>query len=279
MQSTIQYIQDELAGVYPEPEIRGLVRMILESLCGLSYTEQILQRDRVFSSAQQESIHTVVKRLKMHEPIQYILGETMFFGLRFKVNPAVLIPRPETEELVHLVLEKDFGSRPRMIDIGTGSGCIALALKSALPKATVHALDVSEEALATAAKNAQLNELEIEFDARNVLKWREQNWAVFDAVISNPPYVRNSEKREMEANVLDFEPGLALFVNDDDPLLFYREISAFAQKHLKPQGWLFFEINESFGDEMCTLVNDMGFSEVDLRKDINGRFRMLACRK
>lgn len=279
MRSTIQYIENELAEVYPFPEIRGFVRMILEKVCGLSYTEQVLHKDRELPEADKKSIELIVSRLKQNEPIQYIFGETEFRDLRLKVNPSVLIPRPETEELIDFILEKRISPKAKIIDIGTGSGCIALALKSALPEAEVYGLDVSEKALETAAGNAELNNLDVAFLRRDILNWEVDVWEQYDVIVSNPPYVRNSEKQMMEKNVLEFEPTTALFVSDSDPLLFYRRISEFAQKFLQQNGHLFFEINEYLGNEMVDLLKQLGFSEIELRKDINGRNRMLVCRK
>lgn len=279
MRSTIQYIENELAEVYPFPEIRGFTRMILEKVCGLSYTEQVLHKDQELPEADKKSIEAIVLRLKKNEPIQYIFGETEFRDLKLKVNPSVLIPRPETEELIDFILEKRISPKAKIIDIGTGSGCIALALKSALPEAEAYGLDVSEKALETAAGNAELNNLEVAFLQRDILNWEADVWEQYDVIVSNPPYVRNSEKQMMEKNVLEYEPTTALFVSDSDPLLFYRRISEFAQKFLHKKGRLFFEINEYLGNEMVDLLKQLGFSEIELRKDINGRNRMLTCRK
>lgn len=279
MRSTIQYIENELAEVYPFPEIRGFTRMILEKVCGLTYTEQVLHKDQELPEAEKKSIEAIVLRLKKNEPIQYIFGETEFRDLKLKVNPSVLIPRPETEELIDLILEKRISHKAKIIDIGTGSGCIALALKSALSEAEVYGLDVSEKALETAAGNAELNNLEVAFLQRDILNWEADVWEQYDVIVSNPPYVRNSEKQMMEKNVLEFEPTTALFVSDSDPLLFYRRISEFAQKYLHKKGRLFFEINEYLGNEMVDLLKQLGFSEIELQKDINGRNRMLTCRK
>ncbi len=279
MRSTIQYIENELAEVYPFPEIRGFIRIILEKVCGLSYTEQVLHKDRELPEADKKLIEATVLRLKKNEPIQYIFGETEFRDLRLKVNPSVLIPRPETEELIDFVLGMEVGADAKIIDIGTGSGCIALSLKSALPEAKVYGLDVSEKALGVATENAELNSLDVAFLQRDILKWEADVWEQYDVIVSNPPYVRNSEKPMMEKNVLEYEPTTALFVTDDDPLLFYRRISEFAQKILHKNGWLFFEINEYLGNEMVDLLKHLSFREIQMHKDINGRNRMLACRK
>ncbi|MFV0268291.1 MAG: peptide chain release factor N(5)-glutamine methyltransferase [Draconibacterium sp.] len=277
MRTTIQYIESELKDFYPPSEISAFVRLILESVFALSYTDMILQKDRIFNAEEQESIRKIVERLKTFEPLQYILGETEFYGLKLKVNPAVLIPRPETEELVNWILESDVAENARILDIGIGSGCIALALKAGAPKAVVQGVDISDEALQTAKANASLNELKVEFSKADILNWTEYSWTVQDVIVSNPPYVRESEKQQMEANVLKYEPEGALFVSDNDALVFYRTIAEMALSYLAPGGYLFFEINENLGQEMTEMLHSMGFGEIQLRKDINGRNRMIRC--
>lgn len=277
MRATIQYIESELKDFYPPSEISAFVRLIMESVFALSYTDMILQKDRVFHAEEQENVRKVVERLKTYEPLQYILGETEFYGLKLKVNPAVLIPRPETEELVNWILESNVAENARILDVGTGSGCIALALKAGAPKAVVQGVDISDEALQTAKANARLNKLEVEFSKADILNWKEYSWTVQNVIVSNPPYVRESEKLQMEANVLKYEPEGALFVSDGDALVFYRTIAEMALTYLVPGGYLFFEINENLGQEMTEMLHSMGFSEIQLRKDINGRNRMMRC--
>ncbi len=279
MQKTIQYIKTELAAYYPETEISGFVRLLSESVLSMSYTDMILKKDRIVTAEESNSIAEIVDRLKKHEPIQYILGEAEFFGLTLEVNPAVLIPRPETEELVHLIVKSQLPSQAKILDIGTGSGCIALALKSELPKSSVTGIDISEAALQTAKKNALKNELDVEFKLADILNWKDYSWPKLDVIVSNPPYVRELEKEKMEQNVLAFEPEGALYVPDDDPLIFYRPITEFARKTLQKKGRLYFEINEYLGEEMKELVKSLGFSKVELHQDINGRNRMLECMK
>lgn len=277
MQVTIQYIESQLNGFYPPSEISAFVRLIMESVFNLSYTDMILQRDRVFVENEQKRVMQIVERLKTYEPVQYILGETEFYGLKLAVSPAVLIPRPETEELVTWVLESDIADNSSLMDIGTGSGCIALALKANAPKVLVAGVDVSETALQMAKNNAARNNLDVEFRKADILKWNYYTWEFHDIIVSNPPYVRESEKRQMEANVLKYEPCGALFVGDDDPLVFYREIAGLALKYLKHEGFLFFEINESLGQQMIEMLHSMGFKDIQLKKDINGRNRMMRC--
>jgi release factor glutamine methyltransferase len=279
MQTTIQYIEAELADYYPSTEIQGLKRIIFEAVLSLSYTDIILQRDKKVNTEEFETITDIVNRLKKYEPIQYILGETEFYGLRLLVNPAVLIPRPETEELVQWICRSGILPEAQILDIGTGSGCIALALKKELPQTKVMAVDISDKALEMAKNNAAENNLDVDFMQADILNWEKYSWPKYNVIVSNPPYVRESEKKLMEANVLEYEPDGALFVKDEDALVFYFTIAKFAQKNLLENGRLFFEINEYLGDEMTTMLNDLGFRDIEVKKDINGKDRMLGCRK
>lgn len=275
MQRTIQYIEKELAGLYPKTEITGFIRLIFEAVCGMNFTEFILQKDKKIPAEHFVEIQTIVERLKKSEPIQYILGETEFYGLKLKVTPDVLIPRPETEELVQEITREKINSNPAILDIGTGSGCIALALKKMLPNAVVSGLDISKKALEIARLNAKRNGLKVDFFEADILNWGERQWHKYDVIVSNPPYVRESEKRQMEANVLHFEPEKALFVSDDEPLKFYQSILNFADKHLTKNGWLFFEINEVFGSEIEELMQEHGFTNIQVKKDTRGKYRMV----
>ena len=278
MKATIQYINSELAGFYPVSEIEGFTRIIFEAVCGFSFTEQIIRKHEKISSTDFEKIKSVISRLKNFEPIQYILGETEFYGLKLKVDTSVLIPRPETEELVQWLLKSDLPENSTILDIGTGSGCIALAIKSRLKNAEVSGIDISENALEVARLNATKNNLDVDFFQADILKWEESEWKKFDVVVSNPPYIRESEKLLMHGNVLNYEPEKALFVPDSEPLVFYSAISFFAKKHLSDNGMLFLEINENLGSEMNEMLIDCGFSEIEIRKDINGKNRMIRCR-
>lgn len=279
MQATIQYISRQLKNLYPEPEVRMFTRMIIEHVSGWDFTTQILKKDILLSGEQQKKIRTIIPRLKTFEPIQYILGESEFYGLKLVVNPSVLIPRPETEELVEWITKNNLNENCKILDIGTGSGCIALALKKKLKNAKISGIDISESALEVARENAKRNNLEVDFFQTDILIPKNKNWEVFDVIVSNPPYVRNSEKAEMKTNVLAHEPENALFVNDEDPLVFYHAIADFAIKHLSVNGMLFFEINENFGEELSDLLNKKDFREIRIRKDINKRNRMMCCRK
>ncbi|WP_346858579.1 peptide chain release factor N(5)-glutamine methyltransferase [uncultured Draconibacterium sp.] len=279
MQRTIQHIKTELVAYYPETEIEGFIRIIFESVLSMTYTQIILEKEKRIDDSDFEAIAKIVSALKTYRPIQYVLGETEFYDLKLKVNPGVLIPRPETEELVHWISKTGVQPGAKVIDIGTGSGCIALALKKELSTAKVWAVDVSAKALETAKENARLNKLDLEFVQADILQWENYEWPAFDIIISNPPYVRESEKKLMNSNVLDYEPEGALFVSDDDPLLFYRRIAGFALANLNQSGSLFFEINEYLGPEMKDLLQELGFVAIDLRSDINGKNRMISCKK
>lgn len=275
MQTAINHIQSELQGLYPETEIRSFTNLIIEKLTGFSRTQIILNKNTLFSDIQRHEIESFIELLKKHVPIQYILGETEFYGLQFKVNDSVLIPRPETEELVDWIrTENNCTEALNILDIGTGSGCIAIALKHEFPNAAVEAFDISDRALETARSNAALNRMEVEFSKVDILNVPDQN-KKWDIIVSNPPYIPEQDKSEMDANVLDHEPHLALFVPDNDPLLFYRHIALFAKKQLNPDGKLYFEIHRDYGTECVELLISLGFSDVELRKDISGNNRMI----
>ena len=279
MQTTIQYIRKELESFYPEQEIQGLVKIVMEWATGWNYTEQVFNREIKLSDSIRERIIPVLKRLKKYEPVQYILGETEFYGLKIKISPSVLIPRPETEELVQLILEKNNKKDASILDIGTGSGCIALALKNELNDAKVYGVDISTSALEIASENARLNQLQVEFVKADILHWSDYDWKKYDIIVSNPPYIRESEKLQMHQNVLDYEPEKALFVSDEDPLIFYRSIAEMALEQLVYGGQLFCEINENMAVEMKNLMLSFGFSDIEIREDINNKSRMIVCRK
>ena len=271
----------ELSEIYPSEEIESIFNILTEKYLNLSRVDVALNRNEIISKVNIVKFDRVIDRLKTFEPIQYIIGETEFFGLPFKVNSHTLIPRPETEELVQLILDevsqfKNKSELLEVLDIGTGSGCIAISLAKNLPRAQVSALDISNDALMVAKKNAEINQVSLSFFECNILTCQSlpRN---YDIIVSNPPYVRELEKEFMEANVLAHEPGLALFVEDSDPLLFYRKIAALAKVNLKPNGALFFEINEYLGEDMASLLEDMGFQRIEIKKDIYGKDRILRC--
>ncbi len=269
----------ELDFLYEKEEVDSFFFMLIDSFYNVSRLK--LAMEPGFMIENPDVINDVLKRLKLEEPIQYILGETEFYGLPFKVNENVLIPRPETEELVEWVISefKDQKSEFRILDIGTGSGCIAISLTKNIPNAKVYALDVSKEALKTAKQNAELNAVEVEFIEANILveSHAEHVSALqkFDVIVSNPPYVREQEKQQMKSNVLSNEPHLALFVKDEEPLLFYNAISDFAITKLNDKGMLFFEINEYLGNDMIQLLKEKQFKNIELKQDIFKKDRMI----
>lgn len=279
MKATIQFINSELRGLYPVSETEGLTRLIFEAVCGWSFTEQLIKKQEKIKDEDFIKIKKIVARLKKFEPVQYILGETEFYGLRLNVNPSVLIPRPETEELVDWMVRSNLPANSLILDIGTGSGCIALALKSALKNAKVSGTDISEGALQTAHENAARNKLDVHFYRSDILKQENPDNEIYNVIVSNPPYIKESEKLLMLPNVLEYEPANALFVTDNDPLVFYRSIAGFAKKYLAENGKLFFEINENLGFEMKNMLIDFGFCNIEIRNDINGKNRMICCTK
>jgi release factor glutamine methyltransferase len=276
MKRAVAFLRKELAGIFPRQEIDSLIFLIFEKMKGYSRTELLLAREDELSNEEWQEIKSIVIRLKDHEPIQYILGSTEFYGLPFFTTPGVLIPRPETEELVQWIIEENHLISPHILDIGTGSGCIAIALKKNIPRASVKACDISPICMATALSNAKLNAAEVAVLEYDIIKQMpEVTFPSFDIVVSNPPYVRESEMLVMEKNVLEYEPALALFVSDTDPLLFYERIADFSLQHLTNQGRLYFEINEAFGKECTEMLLAKGFSQIMLRKDLNGKDRMV----
>ena len=277
MKASIASIRKELAGIFAGEEIESLIFLIFENLKGYSRTRFLLSKEEILLSKDElGEIKSIVTRLKNHEPIQYILGKTEFYGLPFYSVPGVLIPRPETEELVQWIIQENTNTSPNILDIGTGTGCIAISLRKNIEQATVLACDISSVCIKTALRNAELNAATVSVFEYNILKnTPEVNFPKLDLIVSNPPYVRDTEKLLMEKNVLEYEPELALFVPDKNPLIFYERISDFALAHLKNCGSLYFEINEAFGKECVEMLETKGFSNIILKKDINGKDRMI----
>ena len=268
-------IKEALRGCYSESEAMSLAKMLLVEVFGFSTLELYGGKDRVISENERTQLKDILVRLQQNEPIQYILGSEMFCGLTFDVNPSVLIPRPETQELVEWILADHREKRNcSVLDIGTGSGCIAISLANYLQKAQVEAWDVSDNALQVAQGNAIKNQVEVRFQKRDVLTFEPQD-TYLDILVSNPPYIMDEEKRDMEANVLEWEPDLALFVQDADPLLFYRKIATLGCTLLKPGGALYFEINRAYGREMVEMLEEKGYTQIELRKDLFGNDRMI----
>lgn len=276
----------ELDSIYGANEVTSFFYLCLEYYLNIPKFQLALQPELTFTKEESNFFFVALEALKQQKPIQYILGETEFYGLRIKVDQNVLIPRQETEELVDLVIKsaKDINKKAlRILDIGTGSGCIAISLSKHLPNAKVYAMDISKKALNLAKENASINDVKVDFIYSNILDkktWSKDFKGIgFDIIVSNPPYVRLSEKNEIKPNVLEHEPHLALFVDNKDPLLFYRVIIDFAKANLVNSGSLFFEINQYLGEETKQLLIDEDFTNIKLLKDLNSNNRMLSATK
>ncbi|MCM4172920.1 peptide chain release factor N(5)-glutamine methyltransferase [Arenibacter sp. TNZ] len=268
----------ELDSLFPKEEVDSFFYMVIDHYMGLEKFVLVMEPNLVVPKAKEEPLFSALSQLKEERPIQHILGKSHFCDLDFYVDENVLIPRPETEELVYWILDHvqklGSGNEIKILDIGTGSGCIAISLAKNLPNATVAAIDISKKAIGMARQNAKENNVIVEFIEADILAkldFKEK----FDVIVSNPPYVRELEKVEMKNNVLDYEPGSALFVSDENPLIFYKKIVQFAVDHLKANGVLFFEINQFLGNETKQLLENENFSEIELRKDMFGNDRML----
>jgi len=271
--------REQLSALYDTNEIDSLCMIALTDITGTSSAKIKAFPELEIAEEQAEKIDNILVRLKTGEPIQYILGHTEFYGLPFKVNPSVLIPRPETEELVEWVISSVGSGQlavDNILDIGTGSGCIAISLKKNLIDAQVSAIDISTEALNTAKENAELNNVDVDFILADILNLKSEiEHPKFEIIISNPPYVTLEDKKQMHSNVTDFEPHTALFVPENDSLIFYKAIADFAADHLEKDGLLFFEINEIYGKQLVELLTYKAFNNIELRKDMNGRDRMI----
>ncbi len=275
IKKVISFIKSELKEFYPMSEIDSFVYLIFEQLFNYSRTKLLISQDVEIREDLYQNILNIIRNLKLYKPIQYILGKTIFYNLTFNITPGVLIPRPETEELVDWIIKENPDKYKRILDIGTGSGCIAISLAKNLPKSVVYASDISSEALTVTKTNSKLNNVDIQIIQLDILNSDNQLNEKFDIIVSNPPYVTEKEKKLMHKNVLNFEPQLALFVPDNNPLLFYRAIIGFGMNHLNPGGKIYFEINESFGKETALLLEGRGFQDISLKKDINEKDRML----
>lgn len=269
---------NELEGLYPKEEVDSFFYAILEHYLKFERFILVLEPNLTLTKEEEQPLFEGLSRLKKEEPLQYILGETLFMDLTLKVNPSVLIPRPETEELVKCVIDEFSGTNSsiNILDIGTGSGCIAIALARAFSNANVYAIDISKDALEVARRNAKANDAHAVFLKANILNTEfKVAHTVFDIIISNPPYVRELEKNEISNNVKLYEPEGALFVPNENPLKFYEAITAFALKNLKNKGHLYFEINQYLSRETEQILIDNDFKDIELKQDIFGNFRML----
>lgn len=277
--SLLKELVDTLNKVYDDAESNAIVKVLLEDIIGVPAHQLPLNPNLELSGDVKQTLSNAISQLRHYEPVQYVTGKCYFYGRKFKVNKDVLIPRPETEELVSLIQNKH-KDQPglKVLDIGTGSGCIAISLAAELPTSVVTAVDISEAALEVAKENAKLNSVILQ---TQVLDITTQSLSAnqYDIIVSNPPYITTSERRLMHENVLAHEPGLALFVPDEDPLKFYTHIAQQGQIALKPNGWIYCEINEHFGGETVVLFNKHGFQNVSLHQDMQGKDRMVSCQK
>ena len=272
MKQQIDYIISQLRGYYADEELRDLAYWIVEECTGMTRTEILIGCKDTKKIVHAQEIERILQKLRANEPIQYVFGHTEWMGLDLRVTPATLIPRPETAELVEWILHvADRDKQLRVVDIGTGSGCIAIALKKSASAWQVTGVDISHEALAVAKENAERNHVEVYWQQMDILSPIANNrLPIADIIVSNPPYICEKEKVDMEARVLDYEPASALFVPDDDALLFYRRIAS-----LKAAKMLFFEINEAYGEQVCTMLHEMGYTDIKLKEDIYGKPRMV----
>lgn len=273
------YLSRELTGIYPEPEIKALADILIKTALGLTKLHQFYDDGYRITGKQSIRIIKITEELKTGRPIQYILGETSFYNCTIRLNEFTLIPRPETEELVDLILRENKGFHGNIIDFGSGSGCISIALAANLPLSAVTGIDISEEAIRIAQENAVLNNVKVSFIKGDMLTLKKGFAGDAGIIVSNPPYVSDSEKLLMNRNVLDFEPPMALFVPDSDPLIFYNAILVLANDVLLPGGRLYFEINEMMGTQLVQLLESFGFTDIEIVRDINNKERIIKARK
>ncbi|MBC8300003.1 MAG: peptide chain release factor N(5)-glutamine methyltransferase [Pelagibacterales bacterium] len=263
---------ESITPLYNKDETKSLYYMLCEEYLALSKSKLIIAENMDLSIEKANHLYNCLDRLKKHEPIQYVLGKVPFMDLEFKVNSSVLIPRPETEELVNIILKNELGDKT-ILDIGSGSGCIAISLAKYSPKANVTALDVSKDAIELSQRNAKENDVNLEFIVADIFSYKSDK--KYDIIVSNPPYVLESQRKHMSKNVLDYEPELALFVKNDDSLKFYKAILDFAKNSLNENGKIYFEINENYKDEIMKLVNNYSYSNVDCKLDVFGKYRFI----
>jgi release factor glutamine methyltransferase len=279
MQTTIPKIKEVLSPLYSTGEIKNIIRIIFENIKNYSQVDIIMNQDEILSQFIKDKVDMILKRLVNHEPIQYIFNEAYFQGLTLKVTPDTLIPRPETEELIDIIVKENNQSDLHVLDIGTGSGAIAIALAKSLKFPIVDAIDISQKAIDIAQENAKAHKVKINFFIRDILSAEIPTNSVYDIIVSNPPYITLREKDSMEPNVLDYEPHTALFVPDNDPLMFYRAITHYAVYALNPGGRIYFEINSLYGKETAKLLSDNNFIDVDIIKDMYGLDRFVSAAK
>jgi release factor glutamine methyltransferase len=279
IQAAFTQIITSLAPIHDQREAGNIAHIVMEHITGLSKMDRIVYKEKELTDQQSAQLAAALQALLAHQPVQYVTGSSWFYGMELQVNANVLIPRPETEELVEWIVQDVCDSKllnRRILDIGTGSGAIPLALKKELPAATVWALDVSAGALETASSNARNQKLDVHFEQVDILDTKAAGaLPMFDIIVSNPPYICQRERTDMQEQVVAYEPSIALFVPDDDALLFYRQIGLLAKEKLNPGGALYFEINEAFGKETAGLLERLGYADVEVRKDLFGKDRMV----
>lgn len=280
VQQATRQLQAHLAQLYDEREAANITSLVMENITGWKRIDRVLHKQQALLPVQLDVLKIYTDQLLQHRPVQYVLGETWFYGMKFFVQEQVLIPRPETEELIEWVIRdiREAKKKPEatIIDIGTGSGCIAVALKKELPGTHVYACDVSEGALEVAGKNAGLNGVQINFLQTDFLQPEQRNnLPVADVLISNPPYIPLGDKAAMQPHVLQYEPHLALFVADSDPLIFYKEMTSFVKTHLRQTGTLYVEVHEEMAGAVTALFRSAGFNRVEIKKDLQGKDRMI----
>lgn len=273
---SVRYIRENLAPVHGRREANAMIRLIFYALKGWDATDILVRSDEELSPYMMDKINGILERLKKHEPLQYILGEAYFYGLRFRIVPGVLIPRQDSETIIDMIAKDNGKSDLRVLDIATGSGCIAIALARTLEFPQVSAVDISPRAISLARENAEALKVKVDFIRADIFSWQPDPLSL-DIIVSNPPYVDESEKADMEPNVRDYEPAEALFVPDDNPLVFYRRISAIAREALAPGGKLYLEINPRHADDIARLLSADGFSDVEISIDIHGSKRFASC--
>ena len=273
------FILEELDKIYQEPELTAIAGIIIKTILNAKTLHEVSLSEEAISESQAERTLNICRELKTGKPLQYVLGETFFYNCIIKLNSSTLIPRPETEELVDLIIKENNKFAGHIIDFGSGSGCIAIALKANFPGSVVTGTDISEEAVKIALENALVNNVNVRFIRSDIFNFEYDIVENANIIVSNPPYVRNSEKILMSRNVLEFEPHEALFVPDEDPLIFYNEILKIAEKKLLPEGLVYFEINEALGQQMISLLTYYGYTSVKIVDDINRRQRIIKGRK
>lgn len=278
IKAQLEEIKYELKEIYPDREIKTIANILFEKYLQISPVDIHIRLNEVIPDHVVTKFNNAIIRLKNHEPVQYIVGETEFYGLKFKVNSSVLVPRPETEELVKWIIDDNVLSDPYVLDIGTGSGCIAVSLAFNITRATVSAIEISNEALQLAKQNAKNNSVNVEFINDDILN-PAYNYKEYDVIISNPPYVLEKDIGILGKNVIDHEPHLALFVGDSNPLVFYERISQFSQRYLKKNGKIYFEVNEEYGNDVRFILEKFNFKDIILKKDLNGKDRMIMGKK